>query len=113
MSTTKGAAGEAVIRIRTVGRDEPMQFEVVVHDRGGETHYQVTMSHTDFERLGGENAPPDECVHAAFLFLLDREPKESILRRFDIAVIERYFPEFPRELPRYRDAAGPISGRRS
>ena len=38
---------------------------------------------------------------AAFRFLLDREPKESILRRFDVAVISRYFPEFERELPRY------------
>jgi hypothetical protein len=33
--------------------------------------------------------------------LLDREPKESILGRFDVTVISRYFPEFERELPRY------------
>jgi hypothetical protein len=31
--------------------------------------------------------------------LLDREPKESILGRFDAMVISRYFPEFERELP--------------
>jgi hypothetical protein len=40
-------------------------------------------------------------VRAAFAFLLDREPKEAILARFDVAVISRYFPEFERELPRY------------
>jgi hypothetical protein len=33
--------------------------------------------------------------------LLDREPKESILRRFDVTVISRYFPEFEQELPHY------------
>jgi hypothetical protein len=33
--------------------------------------------------------------------LLDREPKEAILSRFDVSVISRYFPEFERELPRY------------
>jgi hypothetical protein len=33
--------------------------------------------------------------------LLDREAKESILQRFDVTVISRYFPEFERELPRY------------
>jgi hypothetical protein len=33
--------------------------------------------------------------------LLDREPKESILRRFDVTAISRYFPEFGREMPRY------------
>src|SRR5437773_10993659 len=34
-------------------------------------------------------------------FLLDREPKESILRRFDVIVTSRYFPDFERELPHY------------
>jgi hypothetical protein len=33
--------------------------------------------------------------------LLEREPKESILRRFDVMAISRYFPEFEREMPRY------------
>ena len=36
-----------------------------------------------------------------FHFLLDREPKELILQRFDVTVISRYFPEFERELPHY------------
>ena len=44
---------------------------------------------------------PEQCIKAAFEFLLDREPKESILLRFDITVISRYFPEFERELPGY------------
>jgi len=30
----------------------------------------------------------------------NREPKKSILRRFDAAVIWRYFPEFEQELSR-------------
>jgi hypothetical protein len=33
-------------------------------------------------------------VEASFWFLLEREPKESILRRFDLAVIEQYFPDY-------------------
>ena len=44
---------------------------------------------------------PDRCIEAAFQFLLDREPQETILRRFDITMISSYFPEFERELPRY------------
>ena len=43
----------------------------------------------------------ERCLEAAFRFLLDREPKESILGRFDVTVISRYFPEFERELPHY------------
>jgi hypothetical protein len=49
----------------------------------------------------GRQAPPERCLEAAFRFLLDREPKESILGRFDLTVISRYFPEFERELPHY------------
>jgi Holliday junction resolvase-like predicted endonuclease len=44
---------------------------------------------------------PERYREAAFWFLLDREPKESILRRFDVTAISRYFPEFEREMPRY------------
>ena len=35
---------------------------------------------------------------ASFRFLLAREPKESILSRFELPVIERYFPEYPEEI---------------
>jgi hypothetical protein len=34
-------------------------------------------------------------------FLLDREPKESILEHFDVTVISHYFREFEQELPSY------------
>ncbi len=44
---------------------------------------------------------PERCLEAAFGFLLDREPKESIIGRFNVTLISRYFPEFERELPRY------------
>jgi hypothetical protein len=39
-------------------------------------------------------------VRRSFEFLLDNEPKESILARFDLAVIGRYFPQFEREIKR-------------
>jgi hypothetical protein len=34
-------------------------------------------------------------------FLLDREPKESILSTFDMRVVRRYFPEFDDAFPGY------------
>lgn len=33
-----------------------------------------------------------------FQFLLDREPKESILRHFEVTVISHYFPEVERDI---------------
>lgn len=37
---------------------------------------------------------PERLVEASFRFLLDREPKESILARFDLSIITRYFPDY-------------------
>jgi hypothetical protein len=55
-------------------------------------------------RLTAGKQKPERFLDAAFRFLLDREPKESILRRFDAEIIGRYFPEFERELPHYLSA---------
>ena len=104
MKQTQEKSGKTLIRVRDTADTEPRGFEVLVQDDCGETLYQVTISKAVFERLSGGNATPETCVHAAFLFLLDREPKEAILRRFDIAVIEHYFPEFFSEFHRYRDS---------
>ena len=90
-----------MIEVRRVGAGEPFEFEVVIADGKGETRHHVTMTQATCERLTGGKHAPERCVEAAFRFLLDREPKESILGRFDLTVISRYFPEFEHELPRY------------
>ncbi len=93
-------AGMIEVR-RLAGGDIPLTFEVVVRDGRGESRYEVTMASQSWERLTGKRHAPEDCIEAAFRFLLDREPKESILQHFDVDVIARYFPEFERELPRY------------
>jgi hypothetical protein len=80
---------------------DPLQFEVVVKEGRSESRHLVTMSVAQCERLTKGGRAPEACIEAAFRFLLDREAKESILARFDVSVISRYFPEFERELPRY------------
>jgi hypothetical protein len=39
-------------------------------------------------------------VRASFAFLLDHEPKESILRAFDLPIIGRYFPRYEADVRR-------------
>jgi hypothetical protein len=90
-----------MIEVRRLGEGDPREFEVTVRDAGGETVHGVSLSRALQERLCAGKHTPEQCLEAAFRFLLDREPKESILRRFDVSVIARYFPEFERELPRY------------
>ena len=90
-----------MIEVRRTGENDSLVFDVVVREGKGETRHHVTMSRQMCERLTAGKQTPERCVEAAFRFLLDREPKESILRRFDVTAISRYFPEFEREIPRY------------
>jgi hypothetical protein len=91
----------SMIEIWRTAEGDPLDFEVVVREGKGETRHHVTMSRETCERLTAGKHTPERCLEAAFRFLLDREPKESILGRFDVEVISLYFPEFERELTRY------------
>lgn len=91
--------GRKMIEVRRTADGDPLGFEVVVRAGKGESRHQVTMSRATCERLTGGKHTPERLIEAAFRFLLEREPKESILGRFDVTIIARYFPEFERELP--------------
>lgn len=75
----------------------PIRFDVVVREGDPSTEHAVTLSESDLERLGGGRTP-EAFVRDCFAFLLEREPKESILRSFDVSVIGGYFPDFEREI---------------
>jgi hypothetical protein len=69
-------------------------FRVAVDEGATRTVHDVTVTPDDLARLApGETAT--RLVTASFRFLLAREPKEAILRRFDLPTIERYFPDYP------------------
>jgi hypothetical protein len=70
------------------------RFHVSVEEDGSSTRHDVSVSPGDLERLAGGYDTPEAFVRACFGFLLEREPKESILGSFDVSVIGRYFPEF-------------------
>ena len=70
---------------------------VTVRD-GSETRHRVRVSRADLARLAPGASDPVDLVEASFAFLLEREPKESILREFDMALIGRYFPEYERQI---------------
>jgi hypothetical protein len=75
-------------------------FHVCVKESGSESQHLVTLSQKDYQRLSGGKVEPIELIKRSFEFLLAREPKESILSKFDLPLISRYFPEFERELKR-------------
>lgn len=86
----------AEIEVKTADIGAKYEFQVAVTEGASATHHRVTLSKTDYERLAGGKASPEALVTESFRFLLEREPKESILRSFDLTVIGRYFPEYER-----------------
>lgn len=84
----------AEIEIETLGEDE---FRVRVVEGGSHTTHRVTARADQRRRFGGD-AAPERLIEESFRFLLEREPKESILQAFELSVIERYFPEYPDEI---------------
>jgi hypothetical protein len=77
---------------------------VVVGDDPRSTTHEVTVADAVLERLSTQAAGPaavERLVRASFVFLLEREPREAILRSFDLPVIVRYFPDFEGAIARY------------
>jgi hypothetical protein len=64
----------------------------------GTSQHTVRVPDDYVERLGLQDVDRSRLVTESFRFLLEREPKESIMRTFDLSVIERYFPEYRDEI---------------
>jgi len=100
-SKTQNDGVEIKIEVESRG---PSEFDVrVVENRGrgaSRSSHRVTLSREDYLRITEEKITAEELVRRSFEFLLEREPKESILARFELPVIGRYFPEYEREMKR-------------
>ena len=72
---------------------------VTVGDDPGATTHDVEVTDEDISQLAPD-AEVERLVEASFRFLLEREPREAILRRFELPEIGRYFPEYAAELRR-------------
>lgn len=89
-----------MIEVEQLDDGDPMRFQVQVSKGTGESSHEVSLEREDHERLA-PGAEPEELVQASFAFLLDREPKESILTSFELPVISRYFDEYADEIDGY------------
>lgn len=83
-----------VVRVRPAGGGGGRAGDA---GKEGETSHEVTLARALLERLAPDE-PAESFMRRCFLFLLEREPNDAILRRFDAAVIGRYFPEFERAI---------------
>jgi hypothetical protein len=81
------------VQVRCQAEGDGYRCAVDVSDATGTTHHLVRVSRKDFDRWRRGRAA-EELVRDSFGFLLEREPKDSILREFDLGVIQRYFPDY-------------------
>jgi hypothetical protein len=73
---------------------------VQVGDPGAGRSFEVGVSRAELARFHPGAAEPSDLVRRSFEFLLEREPKESILGSFGLSTILRYYPEYEREIYR-------------
>lgn len=84
-----------------VARQGDGSFTVKVKGPKAETEHVVTVPEDLPAKAGASGVPEEDLVRASFLFLLDREPASSILPRFSLGTIARYFPEYRSEVAKY------------
>ena len=69
--------------------------------RTGRRQFQVTVDSHSYDVTVPPSMSDDEAVvRESFVFLLEREPPESILPSFSLDIIRRYFPEYDDEMRR-------------
>jgi hypothetical protein len=73
------------------------KYHVTINQGSTKSTHEVGVSPLELAKYAGK-ATAERLVEASFEFLLEREPKESILRTFSLSDIERYFPEYPKQL---------------
>ena len=81
-----------------VKRKGGQEFVVTIKKRGARTKHVVTLDDEYYQHLTDGEITREELIEMSFKFLLQREPKESILPRFNLRIINKYFPEFEKEI---------------
>lgn len=91
---------EPAIDVACVETDRTWTCAVRVRDGRSATEHEVTVDEIDLPDAldGAGTADVERLVAATFEFLLEREPKESIQRRFELPVVTRYFPDYPERI---------------
>ena len=62
------------------------------------TKHIVSVTDQMLLNLTNNKTSKEELLNFSFNFLLEREPNTSILSKFDIIVISKYFPEYTKKV---------------
>ena len=76
------------------------KFEITVN-ADQITKHVVSVTDQMLLNLTKNKISKEELLNFSFNFLLEREPNTSILSKFDIIVISKYFPEYISKVENY------------
>jgi len=77
---------------------EGWTFLVEIGHGDGLVEYFIDVDKDYWARLTNRRVEPMDLIKATFNFLLDKEPKELILKKFNIADISGFFPSYENEM---------------
>lgn len=80
--------------------EEGWACRVVVGDDPGATEHSVRVDRDALAGIAPTGTTPEELLVASFRFLLEREPRESIMRSFELPIISRFFADYETEVAR-------------
>ncbi len=87
------------IKVSLLDKDDNRHsFEVTVSEGESSTIHRVEIDEDYYKYLTDGVIVPVDLVKKSFKFLLVREPKESILKQFNLREISRYFSEYEKEI---------------
>ena len=81
-----------------VKKKSDQEFVVTIKEKGSKTEHIVTLDDEYYQNLIDGEISGEELIKRSFEFLLEREPKESILSIFNLKIIRNYFPEYEKKI---------------
>jgi len=87
------------IKIERISEDNSKSvYKVqIIEDKSTSAH-TVEVANDYYKKITGGKITSEDLVIKSFKFLLQREPKEMIMGKFDLPTIGRYFPEYEQRI---------------
>lgn len=81
-------------------REEGWTFLVELGHGYDLVEYRIDVNREYWAKLTSCRIEPAQLIEMTFKFLLDKEPKEMIMKKFNLSDINQFFPQYEREIKR-------------
>ena len=94
------------MRLKITARNR-YDFDVFVNSeelhKTKQSIFKVNITDANLHELTESCVDRDHLIEFAFIFLLEREPVDTIQSAFNMKIISHYFPEFPKAVKSWVD----------